>query len=149
MLAESNEGDVGGVLSTAGTADYSTDMREFGAIGTRSGTVRMASMSTMAAGNEADVKHHGSFSRLSSMFRGDRGTMSTVKGKDPARSVYEASMITDFSRHSEEHIHDVDEEGLENVRACCGGNISQIVELITIGKHDVGTLAKKGKHVHK
>lgn len=126
MLAEPNEGDVRSVPSTAGTTDYSMDMREFGAIGTRSGTARMASMSTMAAGSDANVKHHGSFSRLSSMFRGDRGTLSTAKGKDPARSVYEASMITDFSRHSEEHIHDVDEEGLENVRACCGGAISQI-----------------------
>ena len=47
--------------------------------------------------------------------------MSTVKGKSTA-SIYEASMITDVSRPSLEHTHDVDEEGLENVRACCGGS---------------------------
>jgi hypothetical protein len=122
MLTESPEEDVGSGLSTAGTAEYSVDMREFGAIGTRRGSTHLASMSTMAAGSESDIKHQGSFGRLSSIFRGDRGTMlSTVKGKSPTRSIYEASMVTDYSRQSHEHTHDVDEEGLENVRACCGG----------------------------
>jgi len=110
------------VPSTAGTADYAVDMREFGAIGTRRGTTRLASMSTMATESDREVQHAGSFGRLSSMFRGDRGTMSTIKGKNPARSIYEASMITDESHHSHEHIHDIDEDGLENVRACCGGS---------------------------
>ena len=108
--------------ATAATADYSVDMREFGAIGTRRGTTRLASMSTMATESERDMQHYSSFGRLSSMFRGDRGTMSTVKGKSPARSIYEASMVTDESRHSHEHVHDIDEEGVENVRACCGGS---------------------------
>jgi len=107
-----------------GTADYSVDMREFGAIGTRRGTTRLASMSTMATESDREMQHYSSFGRLSSMFRGDRGTMSTVKGKSPARSVYEASLITDVSHHSHEHVHDIDEEGLENVRACCGGLLS-------------------------
>lgn len=107
--------------TTEGTADYSVDMREFGAIGTRRGTTRLASMSTMATESDREVQHYSSFGRLSSMFRGDRGTMSTMKGKSPVRSVYEASMITDESHNSHEHVHDLDEEGLENVRACCGG----------------------------
>ena len=104
--------------STSGTAEYSVDMREFGAIGTKRGSRHMAAMSTSG---DPEVRHQGSFGRLSSIFRGDRGTMSTIKGKNPDRSIYEASMITDYSRQSDDHVHDVDEEGLENVRACCGG----------------------------
>lgn len=122
MLTDAPEGDVRSAPSTAGTAEYSVDMREFGAIGTRSGSTHLASMSTMGTDIEMDMKHHSSFGRLSSIFKGDRGTMSsTVKGKSPTRSIYEASMITDYSRQSHEHVHDVDEDGLENVRACCGG----------------------------
>jgi len=121
MLAETEAEDP----AAAETADYAVDMREFGAIGTRRGTTRLASMSTTATESDREVQHYSSFGRLSSMFRGDRGdrgTMSTIKGKSPARSIYEASMITDISHHSHEHIHDIDEDGLENVRACCGGS---------------------------
>jgi hypothetical protein len=122
MLTGSPEGDIGSVPSTAGTAEYSVDMREFGAINTKKGSTHLASMSTMAADNETDMRHHSSFGRLSSIFRGDRGTMSsTVKAKSPTRSIYEGSVITDYSRQSHEHVADVDEDGLENVRACCGG----------------------------
>jgi hypothetical protein len=121
MMAESKEAEVRSPPSTAISTEYSMDMREFGAMATRRGSTHMASMSTMGTESEADVKHRGSFGRLSSVFRSDKGTMSTIKGKDPSRSIYEASMITDGSRQSHEHIHDVDEEGLENVRACCGG----------------------------
>ena len=115
------------VPSTAATTDYSVDMREFGAIGMRRGTTRLASMSTMATESEREVQHYGSFGRLSSIFRSDRATMSTVKGKGPARSIYEASMVTDESRNSHEHVCDHDEEGLENVRACCGGTSGSLL----------------------
>jgi hypothetical protein len=84
-------------------------------------------MSTMDTGSQSDVKHQGSFGRLSSVFRTDRGTMSTIKGKSPVRSIYEASMITDSSRQSHEHIHEEDDDGLENVRACCGGSRLKIL----------------------
>src|SRR5579859_6431493 len=100
-------------------------MREFGAIGTAKGPNPAASMSTMGTSSQADVRHHGSFGRLSSMF--NRGTMSTVKAKS-VTSVYEPS-VTDTTRQSHEHIHDEDEEdGLENVRACCGGTTSPLPE---------------------
>ena len=121
MLEGSNTGDEHSLHSNAANTEYSVDMREFGAIGTKKGASHMASMSVMGTDSETDMKHYSSFGRLSSMFRGDRGTVSTVKGKDPSRSIYEASVITDPSRHSHEHVHDIDEEGLENVRACCGG----------------------------
>jgi hypothetical protein len=111
------------VPSTAGTTDYTVDMREFGSIGTSQVTPRLASMSSTVTGDDT-VRHHGSFGRLSAIFRADRGTMSTLKAKSPTRSVYEASLITDESRQSHEHIHDLDDEGLENVRACCGGTFS-------------------------
>ena len=132
------------------STDYSMDMREFGSMATGRGTTRMASMSTLEEGEgQSDVRHHGSFSRLSSMFVTNKGTMSTIKGKSPVRSIYEASMVTDsLHRHSHEHIHDLDEDGLENVRACCGG-ISSLNNELTLGKHDVGTLHKKGKVTHK
>jgi hypothetical protein len=123
MLTESPEEDVGSAPPTAGTTEYSVDMREFGAIGTRRGSTHLAAMSEMGTEDDAVIRHHGSFGRLSSIFRGDRdrGTMSTIKGKGPARSIYEASLVTDYSRQSNEHVHDIDEDGLENVRACCGG----------------------------
>jgi len=67
------------------------------------------------------------------------------------RSLYEASMVTDPSRYSHEHNHDDDLEGVENVRACCGGlSMCNYFRLLNIGKHDVGTLTRKGgKHTHK
>jgi hypothetical protein len=140
------------VPSTAGTTDYSVDMREFGSIGTSRASARLASMSTSVTNDETEVRHHGSFGRLSAIFRGDRGTMSTIKAKSPTRSVYEASLITDESRQSHEHVHDLDDEGLENVRACCGGPSRFLMvssDLTRVGKHDVGTLSRKTKHTHK
>lgn len=129
MLGDSPEGDLPEVPSTAGTAEYSVNMREFGAIGTTRGSTHLASMSTMETSGETEMRHHSSFGRLSSIFRGDRGTMSsTVKAKSPTRSIYEASMITDYSHQSNEHVHDID-EGLENVRACCGGITQSNVSL--------------------
>lgn len=122
MMEEAAEGDARSLRSAAATTEYSMDMREFGAIGTRRITSRLASMSTTGTESELDMKHQTSFGRLSSMFRGDRGTMgtmSTVKGKGP--SIYEASMVTEASRYSHEHTHDDEMEGVENVRACCGG----------------------------
>ena len=109
----------GAIRPSTGQTDISTDMREFGAMGTKRGSTHMASMSTIQT--EGDVRHQGSFGRLSSIFRNDK-TMSTIKGKEPVRSVYEASMVTD-PRNSHEHIHDLDDDGLENVRACCGGAV--------------------------
>lgn len=106
--------------SRPSTTDRSFDMREFGAMATKNGTARMASMSTIATSSQSDVKH-GSLGRIQAIFRPERGTMSTIKGKSPVRSIYEASMVTDSSRQSHEHICDADDEGLENVRACCGG----------------------------
>jgi hypothetical protein len=125
-MVEANDADT---TTAPSTTEHSVDMREFGAMGTGKGSTRMASMSTIDT-NQSDVRHHNSIGRLSSMFRQDRGTMSTIKGKSPVRSIYEASMITDNSRHSHEHVHDVDEDGLENVRACCGG-MSFTMELTT------------------
>jgi hypothetical protein len=144
-------GGEGDLRPSTGTTELSVDMREFGAMQTRRGSTHMASMSTVNIVDEGDVRPQSSFGRLSSMFRADRGTMSTIKGKSPVRSIYEASMVTDNSRHSHEHNHDIDEEGdgLENVRACCGGIPSNLQGLMK-GKHDVGTLSKKGgKHIHK
>jgi hypothetical protein len=132
--------------SRPSTTDRSFDMREFGAMATKNGTARMASMSTIATSSQSDVKH-GSLGRIQAIFRPERGTMSTIKGKSPVRSIYEASMVTDSSRQSHEHICDADDEGLENVRACCGGRPPG--EMANVGKHDVGTLSKKGKHTHK
>lgn len=150
MIEAPNDGEI---RPSTGTTELSLDMREFGAMGTRRSSTHMASMSTIDTTNleaDADIRHQGSFGRLSSVFRADRGTMSTIKGKGPSRSIYEASMVTEPSRHSLEHTHDVDEEGVENVRACCGGNLSWMKELTTPGKHDIGTLSKKGgKHGHK
>ena len=135
--------------SETGNAEYSTDMREFGAIGTRNASSHLASLSTMAGDAEMDVKHQGSIGRLSSIFRGDRGTTSTIKGKASSRSICESSLVTDLSRQSHEHVHDIEEEGLENVRACCGGSSLLIIANRNVGKHDVGTLSRKGKHIHK
>jgi len=120
-MLEPPAADASDVPSTAGTTDCSVDMREFGSIGTSKASARLASMSTMVSNGDTEVRHHGSFGRLSAMFRGDRGTMTTIKAKSPTRSVYEASLITDESRQSHEHVYEMDEEGLENVRACCGG----------------------------
>jgi hypothetical protein len=134
MLAETSEVD-GEVKSSNDSpaepmnAEYTTDMREFGALGTRQGTTQLASMSSTMIQNDSDVKHKSSLGRLSMFRSADRGTigtmstMATVKGKTSSRSIYEASTVTDLSRHSDEHVHDIDEEGLENVRACCGGSI--------------------------
>src|SRR5438046_169295 len=105
MLTESPEEDIGSApptAGTAGTAEYSVDMREFGAIGTRRGSSHLAAVSEMGTEDETVMRHHGSFGRLSSIFRGDRATMSTIKGKGPARSIYEASLVTDYSRQSSE-----------------------------------------------
>jgi hypothetical protein len=116
-MMEQDANEEAEIRPSTGTTDISLDMREFGAMGTKRGSTHMASMSTIQT--EGDVRHQGSFGRLSSIFRTDK-TMSTVKGKSPVRSVYEASMVTE-PRNSHEHIHDIDEDGLENVRACCGG----------------------------
>jgi len=116
-MMEENAVEEGEIRPSTGATDVSLDMREFGQMGTKRGSTHMASMSTLQT--EGDVRHQGSFGRLSAIFRTDR-TMSTIKGKSPVRSVYEASMITE-PRNSHEHVHDLDEDGLENVRACCGG----------------------------
>ena len=110
------------IRPSTGATDISLDMREFGAMGMKRGSTHMASMSTIQT--EGDVRHQGSFGRLSSIFRTDK-TTSTIKGKSP---VYEASLVTE-PRNSHEHIHDIDEDGLENVRACCGG-ISSLISRI-------------------
>jgi hypothetical protein len=114
----------GELRPSTGTTELSVDMREFGAMATRRSSTHMASMSTLDVINsevDSDIRHHGSFGRLSSVFRTDKATSATIKGKGPSRSIYEASMVTEPSRHSLEHTHDIDEEGMENVRACCGG----------------------------
>jgi len=125
MMEPPNDGEV---RPSTGTTELSLDMREFGAIGTRRHSSHMASMSTlevMSAEGDSDIRSRGSFARLSSVFRTDKGNNSTIKGKAPNRSIYEASMVTEPSRHSlehpHEHTHDINEEGVENVRACCGG----------------------------
>jgi hypothetical protein len=116
MMTDDINGEEG-IRPSTGATDVSLDMREFGAMGMKRGSTHMASMSTIQT--EGDVRHQGSFGRLSSVFRTDK-TMSTIKGKSP---VYEASVVTE-PRNSHEHVHDIDEEGLENVRACCGGTVS-------------------------
>jgi hypothetical protein len=121
------EGIDGEMRPSTGTTELSVDLREFGAMGSKRTTTHMASMSTMDASQRGGgVRHHGSFSKLSSVFRNDRGTMSTIKGKGIAGNMYEPSTVTDRSRLSLDHVHDdddEDEDGVENVRACCGGMI--------------------------
>jgi hypothetical protein len=120
LIETSNDSEL---RPTTGNTELSLDMREFGAFSTRMNSTQGASMSTAdvtSAEATSDISHRGSFGRLSSVFRADRGTRSTVKGKAPSHSIYEASMVTNTSRHSVDHIHNTD-EGVENVRACCGG----------------------------
>jgi len=124
MTSEPNDHETLRAPSAADTVQHSVDMREFGAMGMSRGSSHMASMSTMSVEGDDTVKHHSSFGRLSSMLKRDRGTMSTVRGGQVQASIYEASTMEEDSDYEGDHIHDVDEEGLENVRACCGGLIS-------------------------
>ncbi|KAI9779919.1 MAG: hypothetical protein M1839_007075 [Geoglossum umbratile] len=101
----------------------------------RSGAVSAASY------HQQPIQAQGSMSRLSNMFRpasSMRGSFSSRRSRYSERSasLYDTSEVHNSAEDLREMIELQDREAdkLENVRACCEG------------KHDVGSLAKKGRH---
>ncbi|KAI9811797.1 MAG: hypothetical protein M1832_000691 [Thelocarpon impressellum] len=107
-------------------------------------TTRQTSRSRAAPGATDSISSRmsqreqpGSMSRFSTILRSGtalRGSFSSRKTRE--ESIYDASEVHDSAEDLREAVARQDREAdrLENVRACCDG------------KHDVGSLAKRGRH---
>ncbi|KAH0537430.1 hypothetical protein FGG08_005783 [Glutinoglossum americanum] len=108
---------------------------------TSSMSQRRSGAASAASYHQQPAQSQGSMSRLSNMFRPTssmRGSFSSRRSRysEKSASLYDASEVHNSAEDLREMIELQDREAdkLENVRACCDG------------KHDVGSLAKTGRH---
>ena len=115
--------------------------------------------------------HKGSISRFSNMFKPSAimGSIAGQRAQPPTRdvregassgSIYNASLVDEGIDQSAEELRrallkqEQQADQLENVRACCDGKPTRLIQqvrcLLTfcLGKHDVSSLARNGRHSH-